>query len=526
MAKKLYYGGTVLTMTHRKAAEAVLIENGRVLAVGERAVREADGKTERICLEGHTLLPGFIDSHSHFSGCAAALLQCSVEEASDFQELTGTIAAYIREKKIPPGEWVRVCGFDPDCLAEHAVPDRFVLDRVSAEHPLVMQHKSGHVGVLNSLGLKRAQIGRETPDPPGGHIEKRDGEPTGYLEEKAFLQVLGQLPQPSVPQLMEAYEQTQRLYASFGITTLQEGMMVGGMIPLYQKLCAERRLWLDVVAYPSIQERAEIRKAFPGALRGYQGRLRLGGCKIFLDGSPQSRTAWVRTPYEQGEYGTSVMRGEEVEACVRAALDEGFQLLAHCNGDAAAEQYLCAFENAAKKGADPAAIRPVMIHAQLVDGGQLARMRPLGMIPSFFIGHVYHWGDVHIRNLGYKRASRISPAGTALRLGLPFTFHQDSPVIRPDMLETIWCAVNRRTKGGELLDGGEKITAADALAAVTANGAYQYFEEGEKGAIAPGLLADFVILDRDPLTVKEEELRSLRVLETIKEGRTVYRRDA
>ena len=163
-----------------------------------------------------------------------------------------------------------------------------------------------------------------------------------------------------------------------------------------------------------------------------------------------------------------------------------------------------------------------MVHAQLLGLDQLPRLKPLGMIPSFFAAHVYHWGEDHVRNFGWERASRISPAGSALALGIPFTLHQDSPVIRPDMIETLWCAANRRTRTGRVLGEAERIPVWDALRAVTANGAWQYFEEGEKGTISPGKQADFAILSGDPLKTDPEALRDIQVLAAVKAGEVIW----
>lgn len=529
MGRKLYVGGTILTMAEDGFAEALLTEEGRILAVGaETQVRglAGDGETEVVQLEGKTVMPAFIDAHSHFSACASAFLQGTVEGAESFDELVETIRGYIREKQIPAGKWVAIRDFDPGRLKEGRVPDRRVLDLASKDHPIVLQHKSGHVGVLNSMGLQAAGIGRDTPDPAGGRIWREAGEPTGYLEENAFLSVLGLLPSPTDEELMEAYEETQRMYASYGIATVQEGLMTRQMLPLYQKLCGEKRLWLEVVGYPSAADIESFYQAFPPRDGQYENGFRLGGCKMFLDGSPQSRTAWMRTPYVGGEdCGYPVLTDGQVYETVAAAAGAGRQILAHCNGDRAAEQYLQALKRAEEEGLRPERVRPVMIHAQLLGLDQLPELKRLGVIPSFFVAHVYHWGDTHIKNFGLERAASISPAASAGKLGLPYTFHQDAPVIRPDMLETVWCAVNRRTRDGVLLGGSEQVTVLEALRAVTIRAAYQYFEEKEKGSLEPGKQADLVILDKNPLETDPSCLRKIQVLETVKAGETVYRRE-
>ena len=200
------------------------------------------------------------------------------------------------------------------------------------------------------------------------------------------------------------------------------------------------------------------------------------------------------------------------------------QVLVHCNGDAACEQYINQFKLAKEETKSTNEIRPVIVHAQLLDKDQLDEVKELNMIPSFFVAHVYHWGDIHINNFGMERASRISLAKSAQDKGIMYTFHQDSPVIEPNMLETIWCAVNRITKNGVLLGKNERVTPLDAVKAVTKNAAYQYFEEDIKGTLKEGKLADLIILDNNILKVDQMKIKDIKVLETIKEGKTIFKK--
>lgn len=242
-----------------------------------------------------------------------------------------------------------------------------------------------------------------------------------------------------------------------------------------------------------------------------------------LDGSPQGRTAWMKTPYTgtDNEYGIGTLSDKKVTEIFHTAVNKSRQLLAHCNGDAACEQFIrCAESIHDEKSV--ASIRPVIIHGQLLGINQLARIKKLGIIPSFFVAHCYHFGDTHIKNFGIERASEICPAASALQNGIVFTFHQDTPVIEPDMLETLWCAVNRRTREGTVLGSAEAIPIEEALRAVTSNAAYQYFEETYKGTLAPGFREDLVILDQNPLTVPREQLNTIKVLATIKDGQIIY----
>ena len=523
MAWKLYFGGPIWTMEQRTDAQAVLVEDGVIRAVGPTARNHPQAKmAEQVDLRGKALLPAFVDAHSHFVACANAMLQLSVAQAENFAELQDMMRTHIRKTGLPAGQWLLVRDFDPSNLQEQRIPDRTVLDQAAPEHPVVLQHRSGHVGVLNTLALQKMHITAKTPDPVGGHIERSDAGPTGYLEENAFLNVLNQLPPPELEQLLAACDWAQDYYASFGITTAQEGMVTEQMVPLYQALCTQNRLWIDVVGYSAFQERVQIEQV----LSGQTGHFRLGGYKIFLDGSPQSRTAWMRTPYVGTEMcGYPTLTDEQVLQAVCQAAQDDRQLLAHCNGDAAAEQYLRALEQARKQGIDLARAHPVMIHAQLVGLDQLPRLKALGVTPSFFVAHVYHWGEIHRENFGPARAAAISPAASAGDLGLPYTFHQDAPVIPPDMLQTVWCAATRHTKSGRVLGGAERVSVYDALQAVTLHAAQQYGEQDQKGSIAPGKRADFVILDRDPLAVAPDEVRSLKVEQTICGGRTIYQRE-
>lgn len=587
MKQTLFYNGTILTMDREtKYAPALLVQDGRIAALGEadrlRSLAKAarahtapesahpaasgtaalskpdpdffDRETdflEQIDLENACLMPSFLDAHSHFSGYAMSLLQIPLEEAASFAEIRERITAYIDRNRIPAGQWVIAKGYDHNHLAEKRHPSLALLDSAAPDNPLVLQHQSSHMGVFNSCGLKVLGITPETPSPSGGLIQVADGKLTGYLEENAFIQYFQKLPTPSMSEMLEVYLTAQDRYASYGITTVQEGMFVDQLLPFYQYLLQTNSLKLDLAAYVDARQIDRLEHALPWRTDRYCRHLKLGGLKIFLDGSPQGRTAWMREPYAgTPDYtGYPALSDEQVLAFVRLAVSKKLQLLAHCNGDAAAAQYLnaiaCATQapgpNGAVKnpgtlrdsfcpGQMPAfgpllpaikALRPVIVHAQLLGTDQLDAVRQAGLIPSFFAAHVYHWGDVHLKNFGYARASHLSPAASAQKHGIPFTFHQDAPVIEPDMLETVWCAANRLTKAGVSLRE-EAISTEDALRAVTANAAYQYFEEQTKGTLAPGKLADLCILSQNPLDVPKEALRDIRVLATFKEGSCIY----
>ena len=527
----LFENGTIRTLERNSpAAQALLVRNGRIAAVGSRtAVEDQTGiDVRRVDLAGRTLLPAFLDAHSHFTAVANQFLQVSLEGCASWADMQDRIRDYIRRERIPAGQWVTAQGYDHNLLSERRHPDRLCLDAAAPDNPVVICHQSGHMGVFNTAALERLGVTAQTPAPAGGVIGRENGTLTGYMEENAFLEFQKRVPMMPLESFLAAYRKAQDLYASYGITTVQEGLLRRELVPLYQALLADGSLKLDVVAYGDPEGAEAARQAFPESVRQYHRRFKLGGYKMFLDGSPQGRTAWLRRPYqgEQEYRGYGTLTDAVVLDMVRRAGTEGMQLLAHCNGDAACAQYLAALDAAAREGVDLAALRPVMIHAQLLGRDQLPEVKRLGVIPSFFVAHMYHWGDVHLENLGPGRAEAISPAGSAAELGIPFTFHQDAPVIRPDMLETVWCAVNRMTRQGRVLGREERVDVRTALEAVTVHAAYQYFEEKDKGTLAPGKRADLVILDRDPLAVPQEELRDIRVLETWKDGVPIFCREA
>ncbi len=521
METTLYFGGPIVTLEEPQYAQALVERGGRIAYVGDReeAERLAGPGARRVDLEERALLPAFLDPHSHLLACAYARLQVPLGECAGWGEITDRLSRHVQERGIQPGEWVKGTGYDQNALAEGAAPDRFCLDRACPHNPVVIQHASGHAGVFNTLALER--LGALDGD--CGLERDGQGELTGRGEENPFLDLLGRIPMDGLEDVLRAFQGAQEEYASHGVTTAQEGLLQPVMAPVYQEILRRGLLYLDVNAYVPPADYDRLRGQFAQEVSASPGTFRVAGMKIFLDGSPQGGTAWVREPYAGGGCGTSTMTDGQVRSAFRQALDRDAQLLAHCNGDRAAEQYLTLLAQAERE-AGKKLCRPVMIHAQLLGLDQLERVKALGVIPSFFVAHVYHWGEIHVKNFGLDRAGRISPAGSALSWCIPFTFHQDSPVIPPDMLETIWCACVRRTKAGRVLGAEERIPVEAALRAVTQNAALQYGLEKELGTLRPGKRADFVLLSGDPLRTPPEELKKLQVERTVQRGRTIWSR--
>ncbi len=531
MKKILYYGGTILTMDRNAPrASALLTENGKILAVGDYD-RLKDADATPFDLRGRTLMPAFVDGHSHMMGHGIDKLKnCDLTGCKSFDELLARIRDYRESRGLTHGESISCRGYDPAIMKEGAHPNADILDSLGFDNPIRCTHQSGHIAAFNTAAMKKAGILDGGFVCPEGGFAGRDesGRLNGYFEETARHALDGVFKSDDPERDMtEGALLAQELYIKQGFTTLQEGSGNGALqLSVLDRLATDGKLKIDLTAYMSSAPSASDmrRDALKKYGIDYKNRFKLGGVKMFLDGSPQARTAWLSSPYEgESEYrGYPIISDAEAEARIGAALDEGWQVLAHCNGDAASEQFINAYERAAgERGLLGKDLRPVMIHAQTVRCDQLDRMKDIGMMASFFIDHCYFWGDTHLKNLG-DRGQRISPARQALLRGIPFSFHQDCPVTTPDMLRSVWCAVNRVTRDGVIIGADDRISVYDALIAATRGGAYTYFEEDRKGILGRGALADLVILDRDPTAVDPMEIRNIRVLSTIKEDRVIY----
>jgi predicted amidohydrolase YtcJ len=438
-------------------------------------------------------------------------------------------------RKIAPGEFVMGYGYDPDLLAEKRAPTKQELDAAFPDNPVMIAHVSGHGAMLNSKALAKFGITAATPTPPGGVIGREPGseEPSGLLFETAFLPIFAKLPAPGPDELLKLIRSGQELYARQGITTAQEGATMKEQLDLLRVAAARGILEIDVIALPFITEIDAIFAGKPPvAEKDYTGRLRIGGVKIVADGSPQGKTSWFTTPYlTGGPTGEKEWRGEpsfpqpELTAMVQKVYAGGAPLFVHVNGDAAIDAFLEAHR--AASGDDPARPRgTVGVHSQFIRRDQLEKYKAWNITPSFFTLHCFYFGDTHVANRGLAQAEFISPLKSARALGLRPSNHTDFNVTPLDQLFTVHTAVNRVTRSGRVLGEAERVTSLEALEAITIDGARQYGEESRKGSIEPGKLADLVILSGNPLTIDPATIKDIRVVETIKEGKTIWPRSA
>lgn len=537
----VYTNGNIITINdHQPTAEAVAVRDGKILAVGplDKIISIAGSNPITKDLAGKTLLPGFIDAHGHLGLTLVTRAFANVQSppvgpAKSIEDIVSIMKNH--QDQHPDVPWLLGWGYDDSLLEEKKHPTRADLDAISKDIPIVLIHVSGHLLSCNSKCLQLADINAKTENPKGGVIRRdtHTGEPNGILEESATWMVHAILPQSSDEQWMALFKQTQQYYASYGITTVQEGATSVRDILKFRAAANDGILTLDLVAYPMLKSGDKLDSFIKKIQfsRTYQSHFRIGGIKLVLDGSPQGKTAWLTQPYHlppaglAADYkGYPILDDLEVTNFISDSYVQGVQVLAHTNGDAAADQLISALEAITKKQGR-ADRRTVMIHAQTVRDDQIDRMNHLSIVPSYFASHTFYWGDWHRDSvLGLERASRISPLRSSIDRKVRFTTHNDTPVVPPDMMRLIWAAVNRSTRSGQTLGEAQRISPLQALKSMTIDAAYQYFEEDRKGSIEPGKLADFVILSENPLSADPSTINNIQVLETIKEGVTIFRR--
>lgn len=545
-ADAIYFGGDIITVSDADPeAEAIAIKDGRILFVGSKAkAMELHGdSTAMHDLQGRTLIPGFVDAHSHMSqvgvqAISANLLPPPDGPATSIPQIQEILRSFMATSSMVKDHGILI-GFDYDDsqLVEHRHPTRQELDAVSTEIPVFVIHQSGHLGVYNTKALQMAGITAASKDPDGGtiHREQDSRTPSGLLDENAHIgALLTLMPKFSLEEAMDLITSAQEIYEQNGFTTVQDGRTDGNSLRVFAAAGKRGKLQLDVVAYPDM-EMTEGDTMLNGPLmaRVYTDHFRIGGVKFSLDGSPQGKTAWFTQPYFQPPHGMKAdyagfpifAQDSTLERLVAQAFQKEWQVLAHANGDAAIDQFIRVVRSVSEKypGKDR---RPVLIHGQYLRKDQVPELKELGIFPSLYPMHTFYWGDWHRESVaGPERAENISPTCWLLAEDMRFSIHSDAPVTFPNSMRIFDSAVNRTTRTGRVLGPQHRLTPMQALKAMTIDAAYQHFEEASKGSLEVNKLADLVILDKNPLKVEPATIKDIQVMETIKAGKSLYKRD-
>jgi len=537
-ADLIYYGGDIVTMAGDSPvyAEAVAVKNGQIIFVGAKAAADKmkGDSTVMNDLQGKSLFPGFIDGHCHFAGfplqaIGAKLLPPPDAGVTSIPVLVKTLKEWATPENLALTGWIFGTGYDESVLDEKRHPTKQELDQVSTEYPIIILHISGHFCVMNSKGLEQMGITSTSKNPAGGVIRRMSGstEPNGVLEELAAIPLYGKalIPRTAAAALTFAAA-GQDMAMSYGYTTVQEGRAMDESLAT---LAESNFFKIDVVSYvdymfPNFMESKWYGKA-------YINHYRIGGMKITLDGSPQGRTAWRTVPYilpPPGEQKTykgypAIANDKDVIAFYKRAFKNNWQTLTHANGDAAIDQMIRCLKPAVAEYGNINR-RNTLIHGQYIREDQLDSIKSLNVIASLFALHTFYWGDWHKQIIGDSLGNKISPTRSALNKGLHITIHTDAPVALPNLMRMVWTAVNRTSRSGKIIGDGEQLTPYEAMKCVTEWSAYQHFEEDTKGTLAPGKLADLVVLDKNPLKVAPDAIKDIIVLETIKEGKSIYKK--
>lgn len=539
--RQLYYGGDILTMEGDVPTyeETLVVENGKIAFVGsiDEAVDLYGNNYEEIDLKGGTLLPGFIDGHAHYAAFSAQAIGAQIlpppdAGAANIATLIEILKSWNTPENLNLTGWVFGMGFDDSVLEEKRFPTKDDLDKVSTEVPVFIIHISGHFASVNSKGLELLNITENTPDPEGGIIRRMPGsnEPNGVLEELAAIPHMISVISPKTEEGMRRFmDAGQEMALSYGYTTAQEGRAMQNHLALVKE-AESGNLKLDVVSYVdyTLMEEYLSTKWYS---KDYINHYRIGGAKLTLDGSPQGRTAWRTQPYLIPPEGAAkdysgypaIPKDEDVMDIYDKALKNNWQILTHANGDAAIDQMIRTIKPSAEKYGNNDR-RNVLIHGQYVREDQLDSLKKLDIIASLFPLHTFYWGDWHKEIIGDSLGNKISPTRTALKKGLRITIHTDAPVALPNLMRVVWTASNRTSRSGDVIGNTERLKPYKALKAITDWSAYQHFEEDRKGTLEVGKLADMVLLDENPLKVPIDNIKNIIVLQTIKEGKTIYRR--
>jgi predicted amidohydrolase YtcJ len=536
-------GGKVVTVDPATPeAQAVAIAGDRIVAVGtdQDIAKYVGPGTEVIDLAGRTAVPGFIESHGHFTGLGQSKMTLDLMDATSWEQIVTMVGDAAKQAK--PGDWIQGRGWHQEKWTSRPEPNvegfplHDALSKASPDNPVILTHASGHASFVNARAMALAGLTATTADPPGGEILKdKAGRPTGLLRETASGLVsaafgtwrAAKTPEERTADARRQVELANQEALSKGVTSFQDAGVGFDTVDLYKQIAEEGkmgvRLWVMVRETPEVL-RAKLPAYKIKDLANHH--LTVGGIKLQMDGALGSRGAWLLAPYADlpTSTGLNTTPIPVVEETARIAMEHGVQLCVHAIGDRANRETLNVFEAAFKANPAKQDLRWRIEHAQHLDAADIPRFGQLGVIAAMQGIHCTSDAPYVLERLGQARAEagayvwqKLAATGAVISNGT------DTPVERVDPIASYHATVSRTLKNGSVFFGDQKLSRADALKTYTLNGAYAAFEESVKGSITPGKLADVTVLSKDILTIPEAEIPSTEVVYTIVGGKVRYR---
>jgi predicted amidohydrolase YtcJ len=520
----ILYNGNVFTVNPKEpTAQAIAIADGRVMAVGSNTdvLRLASAHTKKIDLGNKTVLPGFIDAHTHpaYSGIShLKMVDCDLRSIKDIKEAISKRAAIT-----PKGNWVEGFKYDDTKTSEGRKITLADLDEAAPEHPVRITHRGGHTNYCNSLAFKLAMVDESTPNPKGGEFEKTsDGKLTGCVKEAAN-DIFDKLIPNSITrdEMREGVKLISKIMAKAGITSATDALGSPEYLQAYEDAFEAGDLKIRIYCMIFY---THIDKMIAAGVRTGMGNdwVKIGGMKMVCDGSISERTARLSQPYigRPNDYGILVMDEEQMYPYAKKAYDAGWQIGIHANGDVGIDTTLKLYErlNKEKVKADP---RFRIEHCTLINDDLIQRMKALGVIPTPFSTYVYFHGE-KMKLYGEERLKHMFALRSFLDAGIRPTIGSDYPPGPFEPMMYLQSSVTRTDIKGNVWGANQKITVADAIKIGTINGAYASFEENNKGSLEAGKLADLVVLGRNPFKEDPAHLVSIPIERTMAGGKWVY----
>jgi predicted amidohydrolase YtcJ len=514
--------------------EAIAVRGDRIQAVGKTLeIQKLKGpQTQVVDLDGHFVMPGFNDAHLHLDDAGATKLSIDLTGVKSLDELRERVRQKVEDSKA--GEWILGSGWDETLWPVKVTPTRWDLDEVSAGHPVFLGRIDGHIAVANTRALQLGSITLASRDPQGGHIDRNEtGEPTGILRETAQAAVLSVIPRPTHQLRRQGIELALADLAEHGVTSAQDYSPNWENFQVYEELEKEGKLTARISEWlpfdDSIEELGRKRGSHPQS----DSMLHTGMLKGFMDGSLGSHTAAMLEPYADDATNSGLPRYDatKLNEMTKERVLAGYQIGFHAIGDKGVQMALDAFAGAEKaareahvrgpNGSDEFRLR--IEHAQVTPPAQIARFKELKVIASMQPSHLIsdmRWAQ---DRLGPKRAATSYAWLAFLNKGVTLAFGTDYPVEPVTPFRGLYAAVTRKSENGKQEYFPEqRLTMEQAITAYTMGSAFAEFGEKEKGKLGPGMLADFVVLDRDPTATSPDKLLTTKVLRTVVGGKTVY----